>query len=805
MINTNLTKTRYHNFFTYNIWNKINYFPYHKTSEYLCLTDNVTKTTMVGKATIKKLSWPILIGFIVFTTLFGIQLWETRFDYDFEKFFPIEDDETAFFYDHRAKFESDNDFLLIAIENEEGIFQLPFLKKVDRYVNELKKNKLIESITVITDQKQFFLLPTGLTAEKPYISFKEDQLKSDSTSIYNSKELINTLVSKNGKSLCLFIKHQEYISKKKCDLLIDDVNRISKKYNFESIHVAGRIVGQSYYIDVMNKELLFYVALSAILIVLFLYVAFRSLWGILIPQVILLGSVIWIVGAMGLFNQPINIILTTLPTVMFVVAMSDVIHLVARYLDALRVTNNTIESIQIALGEVGFSMFLTSITTAIGFFSLYFVNVEPIRIYGVVLGFGVLIAFVLTIVTLPALFYIFPNPKYILEKKESQFWVKKLRKWFIIVLKKRKQVILISILGLIVGVIGLLQIKTNNYLMDDMRADEPIKQDFNFLDENYGGIRPFEMAIILKDTTKTFWDEDVLLEIEKVENYIENKYGAEIKQSLVQTIKIMNRSSHAGISSYYELPTSKRTLRSFKQKLRFAGRGELYKLLVDSTGTVSRINGGIGDLGGTIIRSRNKEMQAFLANLPSNKWLEFKLTGTSHLLDKNMNYLSTSLVKGLLFSILIVALIMGLVYRSWSILIISIIPNLIPLVLVAGIMGYFGIALKTSTAIIFTIAFGIAVDDTIHFLGKFKTELNKGRTKIYALKRSYITTGKAMILTTLILCAGFLLLLMSDFLGTFYMGLLLCLTLFFALILDLTLLPVLLYLFYNPKKRAAKK
>lgn len=756
---------------------------------------------MVGKETIKKLSWPILIGFVVFTSIFGIQLWQTQFDYDFEKFFPIEDEETAFFYDHRAKFESDNDFLLIAIENESGIFNLPFLKKVNRYANELKKNDLIESITVITDQKQFFLLPTGLTAEKPYISFQEQELKKDSISIYNSKELINTLVAKNGKSLCLFIKHKEYISKKKCDLLIDSVNVTTKKFNFEKIHIAGRTIGQAYYIEKMNHELLFYVALSAILIVLFLYIAFRSLWGILIPQVILLGSVVWIVGAMGLFNQPINIILTTLPTVMFVVAMSDVIHLVARYLDALRVTNNTVESIQIALREVGFSMFLTSITTAIGFFSLYFVNVEPIRIYGIVLGFGVLIAFFLTIVTLPALFYIFPNPNYILDKKESQFWIKQLKKWFVFVLRKRRKVILISILALIIGIVGLLQITADNYLMDDMRASEPIKQDFNFLDDNYGGIRPFEMAIIIKDSTKSFWDEEVLLEIEKVEDYIENNYGAEIKQSLLQTIKIMNRSSHAGIGSYYKLPTSKRTLRSFKQKLKMAGRGKLYDLLIDSTGTISRINGGIGDLGGTIIRSKNKELNAFLNKLTSKEWLEFKVTGTSHLLDKNMNYLSTSLVKGLLFSVLVVALIMGLVYRSWQILIISILPNLIPLVLVAGIMGYFGIALKTSTAIIFTIAFGIAVDDTIHFLGKFKTELNKGRSKIYALKRSYITTGKAMILTTLILCAGFLLLLLSSFLGTFYMGLLLCLTLFFALILDLTLLPVLLLLFYHPKKR----
>jgi hypothetical protein len=159
------------------------------------------------------------------------------------------------------------------------------------------------------------------------------------------------------------------------------------------------------------------------------------------------------------------------------------------------------------------------------------------------------------------------------------------------------------------------------------------------------------------------------------------------------------------------------------------------------------------------------------------------------------------MVKGLGLSILIVALIIGFVYRSIRVSLISLVPNIFPLIFIAGIMGYFGVELKTSTAIIFTIAFGIAVDDTIHFLGKFKYELMKGKGKMYALKRSYMTTGKAMILTTLILCSGFLLLVLSSFMGTFYMGVLLCATLFVALIADMTLLPVLMMVFYRERKK----
>ena len=177
--------------------------------------------------------------------------------------------------------------------------------------------------------------------------------------------------------------------------------------------------------------------------------------------------------------------------------------------------------------------------------------------------------------------------------------------------------------------------------------------------------------------------------------------------------------------------------------------------------------------------------------------IQVRVTGSAYLLDKNIRYLSNSLIYGLLLSIGVVSVIMGLVFRSFRMVLISLLPNTIPLIFIAAIMGYLGIEVKTSTSIIFTIAFGIAVDDTIHLLGKFKFELMKGKSVPEALKHSFIVTGKAMVLTTLILCSGFLLLLFSTFMGTFNMGFLLGITLFVALILDLTLLPLLILAFYK--------
>lgn len=756
---------------------------------------------MVGESNFKKYVWISLISFLVLTAFFAIQIFNLKFDYDFEKFFPIDDSETDFFFDYRDKFESDNDFLLIAIENNAGVFEKDFLEDVDAVAKKLEKAKFVQFVSSITTMEEQFFHMGGGTTKKKYINFSDYDRERDSIRIYDKAEIINSLVAEDGKSVCLFVRHEDFLSKKKSDILINDVQKYLDKADFDNYRVAGRSIGQKFYIDKMSKEMLFFVGLSAILIVGFLFLAFKSPWGVLIPQVVIVAAMVWVIGGMGLFNEPINIILIVLPSIMFIVSMSDVIHLVSRYLDALRTEDSTFGAIKLAVKEVGLATLLTSITTAIGFFSLYFVRVQPIQVFGIVMGIGVLIAFFLTFLTLPALFYLFPGPKFVREKKKNHYWLKYLQGWFVLMLKHRKKVLLAGLAVVIVSLIGTFQMTSNNFIMDDLSPNEPLKLDFNYLDEHYGGVRPFEMSVTVKDTSKNVWDVAVLQQVDSVQQYIEDVYKAEIKTSLVSTLKVFNRSAHAGAKEFFELPTSKRKLRKYRRFLRIAGGGKFIRTFVDSTESVMRVSGSIPDLGNNEVTKRNISLEKFIAEKEKSGLVDYQLTGTAHLIDKNISYLSSSLVMGLALSILVVALIIGLIYRSVPILIISIVPNVLPLIFIAGIMGFTGIELKTTTAIIFTIAFGIAVDDTIHFLGKFKYELMKGHSKLYALKRSYLTTGKAMILTTLILCAGFLLLVFSSFLGTFYMGLMLCITLFVALVADLTILPVLLLVFYNPKKK----
>lgn len=754
----------------------------------------------VGENKFRVIIWIVLPVLILSTIFLSLQVFNTKFDFDFEKFYPVDDPDTRFFEEFREEFHSDNDFLLIAIPTKGSVFDSTFLRKIDSFTKDVEKLELVQFVLSITNQSEVFIYP-NVNVQKPYIDFNDLDPVRDSIRIYKNHELINSLVSDKGGAIGLYIRHEDYLSKKKSDELIVKLLAVSKKYHFDNIKISGRTIGQKYYIDEMSFEVLFFMSLSAVLTIIFLVVAFRSAWGVIIPFIVIACGLIWLIGGMAIFKEPMNIILTTLPSIMFIVSMSDTIHLVSRYMDALRSESTVFGAIGLAIKEVGLATFLTSVTTAVGFFTLVFVKVQPIQVFGIVMGIGVLLAFVLTFTLLPMLFYLFPGPKYVRKENKDHFWKKYLQKWFILTIRNPRMILLMSGIVIIISAIGMTQMNANNYLLDDLHPKEQLKQDFNYMDTTFGGVRSFTLVVTLKDTSQSIWDKEILEEIDTVQQYLENDFGVQVRSSLISALKVMNRGSHSGLEDYYKLPESQRKLRSYRRNLRIAGEGEFIRTMLDSTEHVLVISGTIPDISKDSVDIRKDKFNHFLNERHGNEKLDFRITGSAFLIDKNMSYLAQSMVKGLLLSVLIVALIMGLIYKSVRVLVISLIPNFVPLIVIAGVMGYFSIDLKTSTAIIFTISFGIAVDDTIHFLGKFKYELLKGKGKMYALKRTYLTTGKAMVLTTLILCSGFLLLILSSFMGTFYLGVLLCITLFVALLADLTLLPVLLMLFYKEKKK----
>ncbi|MDX1348867.1 MAG: MMPL family transporter [Putridiphycobacter sp.] len=749
---------------------------------------------------LKKLSRIVLLVVGLVTCFLIYNILNLKFDYDFTAFYAQSDPDTEFFNAHQDRFGTDNDFVFLSVENESGVFNTDFLRKVENLSKDLEKDSLVTRVTVLTNLYEYVKTPFSRLAIKvPYITICDTcDYTQDSIRIFNRPEIQAFFINKTATGLMVKIDHAPRLSKKKCDFLKASIDDLIAAHEIENYHLAGRAIGQSYYVDIMKFETLFFIGLSFILIIIFLFIAFRSWWGIWLPMIIVTASMLWIVGFMGAINQPINIVLTVLPSIMFVVAMSDVIHLVSKYLDELRLGKPQQEAVKTAYKEVGFATLLTSVTTAIGFLSLLTVQMGAIRVFGIFTAIGVLFAFMLAYTLLPALLVLVKPPQLASKSLTSNYWYRTLHNGFLIIIRHKKKILIGFIVLIAIGIVGFRQVRTNYFLLEDLREDNFMRQQFNYFDDTYMGLRPFEVSIELKDTAKSIFDYEVLRTIHSVDSFLVADFGLAQTFSLASALKIANRTEHAGQSKYYTFPDEKETKRFIAQFKKLGDKAGLNQF-VDSSQQFTRISSTMGDIGKVTADQKTARLETFIAQTVDSNLVDIKVTGTGYVLDKNMTSISTNLTYGLILAIIIVSLLMGLLYRNLKMVLIAVVPNVLPLLFLAAILGFAGIDLKVSTAIIFTIAFGIAVDDTIHFMSKFKLELNKGKTTLYALKRTYLSTGRAIVLTSLIICAGFLLLLFSDFLGTFYIGLLISLTLIFAVFADLVLLPVLILFFYRKK------
>ena len=469
---------------------------------------------MGGLKNISKVTLVIVLFITVILTYFGSKV---TFDYDFESFFPSDDEETEFFDKHRRRFETDNDFIFIAFKNKPSVFDKAFLLQVKSFVDSLKKDSLVEDVQSLTHLKDYIKAPfSSAVFKKPYIDINNpSHYQKDSILIYQRPELVGYFINENADALMVTVKHRQYLSKKLGDRLKTNIDQLIAHLDFKDYVYAGRAIGINYYVDQMEVETLRFIGYSVILTILFLFITFRSLWGIWVPLMIVVTSMIWIVGYMGIVGQPINLILTVLPSIIFVVAMSDVIHLVSKYFDGLRLGLSRDIAIRTAYKEVGFATLLTSVTTAIGFLALLTVNMIPVRSFGIYTSIGVMFAFILAYTLLPSVLVLVKPPKIVSKSVNQNFWYRFLHRSFLFLIKKRKSV-MIGLLGtLIIGGIGLSMVNTNYFLLEDLKEESSLRKDYEYFDKEFLGLRPFELAVEVKKPNLKITDYEVLKELQK--------------------------------------------------------------------------------------------------------------------------------------------------------------------------------------------------------------------------------------------------------------------------------------------------
>ncbi len=737
----------------------------------------------------------IVAGWTILSGLLALQL---GFDYNFENFFPQDDPETEFFKTYRHLFESDNDYIIIGLENRGGVFDPDFLNRADALVDELQALPNVDTVISPTRFETALRDPfIGTVFRKPLLRRDDrEALLRDSAKIWERNELIGTFFSADGQSIALQVNHKQYLSKQACDTISIDIERVLSQAPFDATHAVGRSIGQRYYVQTMQRELIVFTSLGILLIITFLWIAFRSAWGIWVPISVVLLSVVWVLGIMKLTGKPIDIMLIILPTIIFVVGMSDVVHILTRYFEELRKGLSKVGAVKVAFKEVGLATLLTSLTTAVGFLTLMTSSIQPIANFGSTTAIGVFVAFVLAFTMLPAVLILSPRPDVDAKPSSQMFWNRQLHRSLRWTFRNKRLILILSGLIIVVSVIGLSRIEVNNFLLEDLKDSDPLKKEFVYFEEHFAGGRPFELAIVMHDGAQIF-DRQVLSDLDQLEEYLTASYGVGSIISPARILKTANREMQGGADVYFTIPDEQADIDKLVRTVKRFDKDSVLQLFVNEPRAIARMQGKVGDLGAREFAKRNTALNAYMDEELADRQFDIRITGTANLVDLNNESLAVDMTFGLGIAFIVVALIIGLLFKSIRMVIICLIPNILPLLMIAGYMGFTGIDLKVSTSIIFTIAFGIAVDDTIHFMSKLRLELAKGKSMLYALKRTHLSTGKAIIVTSIILCGGFFTLILSGFLGTFYIGLLVSMTLLFAVMADLFLLPVLIMLFFK--------
>jgi predicted RND superfamily exporter protein len=521
-----------------------------------------------------------------------------------------------------------------------------------------------------------------------------------------------------------------------------------------------------------------------------MFVIFRKPWGIFVALVSIGLGMLLFMGLLGATGRELNAMAALYPVLMIIVGTSDVIHIMSKYIDELRKGERQDKAIVTAIKEIGLATLLTSITTAIGFASLLTSKVGPIREFGINAAIGVMVAYVTVIFFTTAVLSWFRADQIIKLGKGQAFWEKSMDWAYHFTLRYPSRIALAAVVTLGIAFWGISRITTNYGIINNMPIGEKITEDFKFFEKNLTGFRPMEFAVFAKEGYKaTDWA--VMREIAKVENKLKQYPSVQAVASITAVYKSINQMMKNNAPEAYAMPETEADFERYQRMARRVPKLNV-NVLLSKDETKARITSRVQDIGADSIKAIGEDIDQWITMNTDTSVVAFQRTGTGLIIDKNAEYVRRDLLYGLGMAILIVSVLMALLFQNIKMLLISLLPNIFPLILAGALLGFLGIELEAGVSIVFAVIFGIAVDATIHFLSKYKLAKNKGLELEPAMRITFLETGKAIVLTSIILFFGFLVMLFSIHPPSVTIGLLISLTLLSALISDLLLIPLLI-------------
>ena len=738
--------------------------------------------TILSKLILKR-PFLFIATILVFTLFFFNRAFlseqKLRVDFSLEQMFPESDPEKDIYQSFIDDFNREDDKILLVYEsgNPASIENISILAEISEMIElDVDGVESVLSLATIEDGEYF-----------------SDELTESEREENLSKLLVhpiysNLIISKDGKVASILVDlEDDILSQDARAVVVDDLEQIMSTVSW-SWHEAGIPILRTRYIQLMNEERAIFLPISFLVAIAVLYYIFRQFKSIFVPMIAIFTTLIWIAGIMSFLNITINVVSYLTFNLLMIIGASNAIHLLMKYHEGLGLGLSKKESLERVIEKIGGALFLTSFTTSVGFCSLGLTNIKITQQFGLLVGFGVILMFVLTLIIMPILlnFISLPDTRHIkrLKKGGKLLLAERLNSWNN---KNPRLIIFYSSFIFLFAIIGLNKINYNASVLEDLKPGNKLYDDLQYVEQRMGGTLPLEIIIDTKIKNGSLAPDH----LKKVQAYRSKVLDIKEINSAISPgdyLMLINESFGSG---YRELPAS------MNEALSYSVDFEPIQSLLSENYSKTRISCRMSDVPydrGMLIRDQLYSLgrDAFGEKVSIN------ITGSTLLALSTGRHLVNNLTTSFFIAFIIIFLSIVFLFRSFSLSMIAVLPNIIPLMIAGGLMGYFGIKLRPSTAMTFSIALGIAVDNTIHFLARFRQEFKNSRDYEYSVSQSLITTGKAIISTGIILSLGFFVLYFSEFVPNHEFGFLATMIIVTAVLGSLILLPVLI-LYVKPK------
>ncbi|MGB5417502.1 efflux RND transporter permease subunit [Algibacter sp.] len=744
----------------------------------------------------------ILVGIIIITFLLA-QKWDNmRLAYSEANMLPDNHEVNLDYNNFLQTFGEEGNLIILGVKDS-SLFTVNKLNAWNKLSEDLKKNEAIETVISIkdlqklikdTENEKFKLEPfikdsitsiaqietlqNELFEKYPFYDnfLFNKETKTIRTAIYINKAIVNTSARKD------FV----------VNVLLPEINNFEAKNNLD-VRISGmpyiRTLNSQNIVDEISTFILAALLVTSVIFFFF----FRSFRATLISMIVVCIGVMWTLGIIGLLNYEISVLTALIPPLIIVIGIPNCIFLINKYQHEVKLHGNKVKSLQRVITKIGNATLMTNVTTASGFATFILTESKLLKEFGVVASLSILAIFILCLLIIPIIYSFMPFPKDRHLEHLNKRWIGGFVNWMELMVKKKRITIYItSVVLLVVSIIGIYQIKISGSLIEDMPQESEFVNDIRFFEDEFNGIMPLEIMIDTK-RKKGVMKLSTLKRMDELEDLIIETPELSKPVSVVGLVKYSKQAYYNGNTKYYQLPTSQENSFILSYAKNSSSELDLLKNFVDSTGQYARITTFMKDVGTDKMERIEENLQTKIDKVFPKDQFNVIMTGKALLFQKGTKYLVKNLVISLSLAILLIALFMAYMFRSGRMIIVSLIPNLLPLLVTAGLMGYLGVPIKPSTILVFSIAFGISVDDTIHFLAKYRQELQANNWKIkVSVYGALRETGVSMFYTSIVLFFGFSVFTISSFGGTVALGALVSATLLFAMLSNLLLLPSLL-------------